>query len=45
MAVIAYTMLAHENGRFTHFKVHGIVIHTYTSALLYTLLVFLNKWA
>lgn len=48
MAVIGYTMLARENDRFNvqrNLKVHGIIIHTYTNALFYTLLVFLNKWA
>lgn len=48
VAVIGYTMLALENGTFDvqcKLKVHDILICTFTNALLYTPLVFLNKWA
>jgi hypothetical protein len=48
VAVIGCTMLALENSRFDvecNLKVHDILIHTFTNALFYTLLVFLNKWA
>jgi len=48
VTIIGYTMLALENGRFDvecHLKVQGILIHTFTNALFYTLLMFLNKWA
>jgi len=48
VAVVGYTMFALENGRFDvqcNLKVHDILIRTFTNALFYTPLMFLNKWA